>query len=252
MDPLSCPRPVPDRHPDPAGGLEPASPVEGTPMITLPLERDGRCNVCGGTTFMRGPNERLSSTRELPRCVECLSLERHRQLREVYRRIPTEVLRTLEVLQMSPDVSVEADWFASCEVSVFGGRNSLDLEDIDRPDGSYDLVICNHVLEHIEHDRQGFRELMRITRPQGFLQVTVPTPYTRAHTKELGYPDEGAFGHWRAYGRDLVERFAEARPGAELVQVEVFDPVTAAGGYVYFWTLDPATAARLRGWMQGA
>jgi len=220
-------------------------------MITLPLRRDAHCNVCGGDAFMRGPNDRLSSTREPPRCTECLSLERHRQLRQVYARIPREVLATLDVLQMSPDVSVEPSWFAACEVSVFGGENHLDLEAIDRPDRRYDLVICNHVLEHVRDDRRGFRELLRITRPDGLLQVTVPTPYTRETTKELGQPDEGAFGHWRAYGRDLVQRFAEVSPDAHLVQVEVFDPVTAAGGYVYFWTPSEATASRLRGWMGG-
>jgi SAM-dependent methyltransferase len=218
-------------------------------LITLPPAREPRCNVCGGDTFMHGPNGRLSSTRELPRCTECLSLERHRQLRRVYARIPPEVLAAMEVLQMSPDVSVERGWFASYEVSVFGGENHLDLEAIDRPDGRYDLVICNHVLEHVRDDRRGFSELLRITREAGFIQVTVPTPYTRETTKELGYPDEGAFGHWRAYGRDLVERFAEVAPEARLVQVEVFDPVTAAGGYVYFWSRSEATADRLRGWM---
>jgi len=219
-------------------------------MITIPLERDPRCNVCGGDSFMRGPNDRLSSTRELPRCTECLSLERHRQLRRVYARIPRDVLATLDVLQMSPDVSVEPSWFAGCEVSVFGGENHLDLEAIDRPAARYDLVICNHVLEHVRDDRQGFRELLRITRREGLLQVTVPTPYTRETTKELGQPDEGAFGHWRAYGRDLVQRFAAAAPHAHLVQVEVFDPVTAAGGYVYFWSGSADTAARLERWME--
>lgn len=221
-------------------------------MITLPRAADRRCNVCGGDTFMRGPNDRLSSTGEPPRCVECLSLERHRQLRLVYARFPREFLAGLEVLQMSPDVGVDPAWFACCEVSVFGGANSLDLERIDRPDARYDLVVCNHVLEHVEDDRQGFRELLRITRPEGFLQITVPTPYTRERTKELGYPDEGAFGHWRAYGRDLVERFAEAAPGVHLVQVEAFDPVTGAGGYVYFWSRSADTARRIRAHMGAA
>jgi SAM-dependent methyltransferase len=218
-------------------------------MITLPRAAERRCNVCGGEEFMHGPNNRLSATRELPRCVECLSLERHRQLRTVYARIPDEVLAGLEVLQMSPDVSVQPDWFARYEVSVFGGSNSLDLEAIDRPDAGYDLVICNHVLEHVKHDRQGFRELLRITRAHGFVQITVPTPYTRATTREFDEPDGGAFGHWRAYGQDLVEHFSAALPGVHLVQVEAFDPVTQAGGYIYFWTLSKDTAARLHGWM---
>jgi hypothetical protein len=110
-------------------------------------------------------------------------------------------------------------------------------------------VVCNHVLEHVEDDCTGFRELLRIPRPKGFIQVTVPTPYTRERTKEFGFPKEGAFGHWRAYGQDLVERFAEAAPAARLVQVEAFDPVTDAGGYIYFWSTAAQTAARSHAWM---
>ena len=50
-------------------------------------------------------------------------------------------------------------------------------------------------------------------------------------------------------GADLVDRFSEAAPGVHLVQVEVFDPVTGAGGYVYFWSRDAGTAQRIRTWM---
>ena len=247
-----CPRPPALRVMLFASTVSSAPPPRELSMITLPRAADTACNVCGGTTFMLGPNERLSSTRKPPRCTSCKSLERHRQLRLVYARLPREMLSRFDVLQMSPDISVVAEWFASFEVSVFGGENSLDLQAIDRPDARYDLVVCNHVLEHVENDRQGFRELMRITRPEGFIQVTVPTPYTRQHTKELGYPDEGAFGHWRAYGADLVERFAEAAPGVHLVQVEAFDPVTDAGGYVYFWSYSQATARRLEELMRSS
>ena len=48
---------------------------------------------------------------------------------------------------------------------------------------------------------------------------------------------------------DAPSHFAEAAPWAHLVQVEVFDPVTAAGGYVYFWANTAATAERIRAYM---
>ena len=113
-------------------------------MITLPRAADTACNVCGGTTFMLGPNERLSSTRKPPRCTSCKSLERHRQLRLVYARLPREMLSRFEVLQMSPDISVVADWFASFEVSVFGGENSLDLQALVRALHHRVLSVCCH------------------------------------------------------------------------------------------------------------
>jgi len=209
----------------------------------------GACNICGGTRFEAGPNGRLSSTGRAPRCSACRSLERHRQLRRVYALLPAAYLATLDVLQLSPDIGVAPDWFRSYEVSEYGGENSLDLQAIARPDAAYDLVICNHVLEHVADDRQGLRELLRVTRPDGFVQLTVPSPYTRATTVDWGYADARAHGHYRGYGRDFLARFGEARPDATVLQIEVFDPVTAAGSYVYLWTAQTARAAQLERWI---
>jgi len=208
------------------------------------------CNICGGTQFEPGPNQRMSSTGRAPRCTQCRSLERHRQLRRVYAFLPADFLAGLDVLQLSPDIGVDPAWFRSYEVSEYGGANSLDLQAIDRPDARYDLVICNHVLEHVADDRQGLRELLRVTRPEGFVQITVPSPYTRATTVDWGFPDARAHGHYRGYGRDFLARFGQARADARLLQVEVFDPVTDAGSYVYLWTASEACARRLAGWIR--
>ncbi|HSH07725.1 MAG TPA: methyltransferase domain-containing protein [Burkholderiales bacterium] len=209
----------------------------------------GACNICGGTRFEPGPNGRVSSTGRAPRCSGCRSLERHRQLRRVYALLPADYLAGLDVLQLSPDIGVEPSWFRSYEVSEYGGDNSLDLQAIARPDAAYDLVICNHVLEHVADDRQGLRELLRVTRADGFVQLTVPSPYTRATTRDWGYPDARAHGHYRGYGRDFLARFGQARPDATVLEVEVFDPATEAGSYVYLWTASATRAARLERWI---
>ena len=114
------------------------------------------------------------------------------------------------VIQFSEDRAVESDWFKSFEVSILGRRNSLNLQAIERPDGAYDIAICNHVLEHVEQDRQAFRELMRILKPDSFLQFSVPFPQGRVVTEDWGYPKPELHQHYRVYGRDLVERFTKA------------------------------------------
>ncbi len=197
---------------------------------------DVKCNICSGMQFEPGPNERVSATGKLPRCKNCRSLERHRQLRQVYAQLPNKYLEELDVLQLSPDIGVDPAWFNSYEVSVFEGENSLNLESIDRADASYDLVICNHVLEHVADDGKGLRELMRITRPDGLVQITVPSPYTRAVTVDWGYAKKEAHGHYRGYGKDFLQLFPQAELGATVLQVEAIDDVTAAGGYVYLWS----------------
>ena len=210
---------------------------------------DVMCNICEGTQFGPGPNDRRSATGRLPRCENCMSLERHRQLRQVYAQLPANYLQQLDVLQLSPDIGVDPAWFKSYEVSVFGGDNSLDIEDIDRPDASYDLVICNHVIEHVANDRKGLQELMRITRPYGFIQITVPSPYTRKVTVDWGYPKQEAHGHYRGYGKDFLQLFSKAIPGATVLQVEAIDNVTDAGGYVYLWSSDEGLISQFKEWI---
>ncbi len=184
-----------------------------------------------------------------PRCAGCGSLERHRRLRSVYAGFPEDFLAGLEVLQLSPDIGVDPGWFARYEVSEYGGENSIDLENIDRADASYDLLVCNHVLEHVCDDRRGYRELLRVTRPNGCVQITVPSPYTQSSTRDWGYPRPEAHGHYRGYGRDIVEMFREAAPRAEVVEVEVHDPVTGDGDFVYFSTCSPTLHQQLCGWL---
>lgn len=211
--------------------------VGGAVQVALPSLGPGEpCNICGDTRFEPGPAGRLGRLGAPPRCVSCRSLERHRQVRRVYSRLDATWLGKLEVLQLSPDVGVDQRWFRRYELSQYHGDNHLDLEAIDRPDQSYDLVICNHVLEHVADDRRGYRELMRITRSSGFVQVSVPSPHTLEHTVDWGYPRAESNDHYRGYGRDLVERFGAAYPAARMIEVEASDPVTAQVGYVYLAT----------------
>ena len=178
-----------------------------------------------------------------PRCVSFGSLERHRAVRAVWNPLVGEELNKLKAIQFSLDPSVEMKWFESLEVSIYGKRNSLDLENIDRDSDIYDVVICNHVLEHVENDRLAFREIMRILDPSGFFQFTVPTPRRRAATEEWGYPDS-PHGHFRIYGKDLVHRFGEAAPGVKILSIPCVDDATGEPDIVYFTSMDES---RIRG-----
>jgi hypothetical protein len=106
------------------------------------------CNICKGTEFTEGPLGRLSLTGKKPCCKKCGSLERHRILRSVWNLIPTDYLSKQTALQFSLDPSVNPNWFEQLEVSIYEQRNSLDLQNIDKTDNSYDIVICNQILEH--------------------------------------------------------------------------------------------------------
>jgi SAM-dependent methyltransferase len=81
---------------------------------------------------------------------------------------------------------------------------------------SFDIVIANHVLEHVADDLQALAEIRRVLRVGG--HAILQTPYSRKlnHTwQDPGIADArsrlqayGQEDHVRLYGRDIFERFA--------------------------------------------
>ncbi len=73
-------------------------------------------------------------------------------------------------------------------------------------DGSFDVVICSEVLEHIEDNRTAVAELVRVLKPGGDLVVTVPRFWpericwaiSRAYHREPG-------GHIRIYQKARID-----------------------------------------------
>jgi SAM-dependent methyltransferase len=186
------------------------------------------CNFCGGSEFVTGPKGRLSRNQKFPCCKNCGSLERHRVLRQVYIKL-REIcpFDRYSCLHISEDISVKPEWFNQYELSVYGGKNSIDLQEIDRPDDKYDVVVCNHVLEHVENDVKALSELFRIFNQNGFFQLSVPQPITIKETTDWGYADKSQFGHYRIYGIDIEEKFQQAMsPDICYLKVIAFDPVT--------------------------
>ena len=234
--------------PDAAFGLRVSSPSDRGQVTTGEVD-SVECNICQGQSFEAGPKGRTSMfTKKLPKCSQCGSLERHRIIFGVWKRMLESGLEFDDKLaiQFSQERAVEPGWFKSLEESIFGVENSLDLQSIDRPNGAYDVAICNHVLEHVQHDDQAMRELMRILRSDGFLQFTVPGPRWREVTEDWGCPKPEVHQHYRIYGRDLLERFSAAQPGIYIMEVPGQDDVTGEFDFVYFATLDEARLAAIR------
>ena len=81
---------------------------------------------------------------------------------------------------------------------------------------SFDLVIANHVLEHVADDLAAVREIRRVLRPGG--QAILQTPFSATLHRtwsDPGIDTDGArlqaYGqedHVRLFGRDIFERFA--------------------------------------------
>ncbi|WP_119304291.1 class I SAM-dependent methyltransferase [Dongia deserti] len=205
-----------------------------------------RCNICGGREFTPGPKGRLSARGKPPRCARCHSLERHRAFRSILVDLGPRRFRPLRCLQFSKDPTVDKRWFERFELTVFGKRNSLDLQQIDRPDGSYDAIICNHVLEHVADYRAALRELARVLSRRGFLFLSFPDPYRVEHTQDWGYPKPDLHNHYRHFGRDVEEVFGHEMPDCFVVAVTSQDQITGIGDMAYVVTRNPQWFKRAR------
>ena len=92
------------------------------------------------------------------------------------------------------------------DLSLHSAMIQLDLQDIDLPDASVDVVLTPHVLEHVPDTDRALSELFRVMRPGGhvFLQVPIPQAVTTVPT-EPEYHGDRTLVYFR-FGWDLADR----------------------------------------------
>ena len=79
---------------------------------------------------------------------------------------------------------------------------------------SFDVILCNHVLEHILDDTKAMQELFRVMRPGGMGVFQIPQDLNRDKTYEdHNITDKkerakifGQYDHVRIYGRDYFDK----------------------------------------------
>ena len=135
---------------------------------------------------------------------------------------PERCLR--EKLTVLPGVKYTAGDKFTPGYSYPRGTIDLDITAMPFADGSFDLILCSHVLEHVPEDQRAMTELHRVLAPGGMAILMVPIALDRATTDEdpsVTDPQErirrfGQFDHVRLYGRDYVDRLKSA--GFEVVE----------------------------------
>lgn len=83
------------------------------------------------------------------------------------------------------------------------------ITDIDLGEGTADVVMCCHVLEHIIEDQRGIAELHRILKPKGLAILMVPQKAGLAQTQRIPDVTLDGFGHVWDYGDDFPKRVEE-------------------------------------------
>jgi SAM-dependent methyltransferase len=189
------------------------------------------CPVCGYKGLFRYYG---APPRRDAECPECKCLERHRLLK-VWTDRSSDAVKGTRALHFAPEKSVMGfirnlpREYITCDIVPGAADVVRNLESIDEPDESFDLVICSHVLEHVD-DKKALKELRRILRPSGAVILMVPIIEAWATTYEnpqATSPDDrelyfGQWDHVRYYGRDLRDRIRAA--GFELSEFTAMEP----------------------------
>jgi predicted SAM-dependent methyltransferase len=89
-----------------------------------------------------------------------------------------------------------------------------DICDLPFEDNSYDIIFCNHVLEHIPDDTKAMQELFRVLKPNGMAILQIPQELARVTTfSDDSITDQkeraaifGQYDHVRIYGRDYFDK----------------------------------------------
>jgi SAM-dependent methyltransferase len=178
------------------------------------------CPICGHDGIMIGVGQ---PPRWDARCAQCGSRERHRLLWLWATRSGANQLYGKRILHFAPEKALRSALMNSCayetaDLRQQGVTHQADMSQLAIADQTYDVVIANHVLEHVDDDRRAMRELFRILQPGGIALLTVPINPTREVTYEdatITDPVErqahfNAPDHRRFYGLDFSDRLRNA------------------------------------------
>jgi SAM-dependent methyltransferase len=154
-------------------------------------------------------------------CPGTLSLERHRLLWLYLTHETTFLKDHIKVLHIAPEQVFYTKFkgFDHWDYTTTDLHSPLadvkaDICALPFEDNSYDLILCNHVLEHIPDDHTAMKELYRVLKEGGTLIAQVPLDENRTATFEddsiTDFKERtkvfGQYDHVRVYGTDYYER----------------------------------------------
>ena len=165
-------------------------------------------------------------------CPGTLSLERHRLL-WLYLDKETDFLNSnLKVLHVAPEQVFYKKFkkLKNWEYFTFDLNSPIadikgDLISTNFKDEYFDLIICNHVLEHIEDDKSALDEMYRILKYNGISILQVPINVKKENTfEDLSIKSKiqrekyfGQYDHVREYGLDFKDRVEQAGFEVEMI-----------------------------------
>jgi predicted SAM-dependent methyltransferase len=208
------------------------------------FEITGRCNArryrgnavtcpCCGKTFRTFMDFKCSDINNKSRyqgysentiCPRCFSFSRHRIVCNYFDENRKKLENNPEILMFGAEFSIEK-WFRkhgyryhTADLFDRTAEMKVDIQNTRFPDESWSLIICNHVLEHVPDYNAALKELQRILKKGGILELTVPTDKnlntvyedTGIITGEQRIERFGQIDHLRIFGNDFSEKLENA------------------------------------------
>ena len=197
------------------------------------------CPVCGGRFRRFQPDW----NRPDAKCWRCGAHERHRAVALLWRERPELLGEAGRLLHFAPEWCFRhtprpsGQRYVTTDLDPGKDDLPLDIRALDLPDASFDAIICSHVLEHVDRDRDALAELRRVVAPGGWVLLMVPQDLGRAETYEdaaITDPAARRAAYWqddhvRLYGRDFADRIRAAGFDVEvIVMADALGPAAAA------------------------
>lgn len=178
------------------------------------------CNVCGHQFRKFLPYGRKA--RENALCPNCLALERHRLMWLFLQEKTNFFTDKLKVLHIAPELcfidrmdSLPNLEYITGDIESPLAKVKMDVHQIPFEDNSFDVVFCNHVMEHVEDDTLACKEINRVLKKDGWGIIQSPVYDLKKTIEDKSITDpaerERMFGqrdHVRKYGNDYANRLS--------------------------------------------
>ena len=150
-----------------------------------------------------------------------LSLERHRLLWLYLQNETVFFSEKLKVLHFAPEQAFYKRFknignldYVTTDLNSPLADVKADICDLPFKDNEFDVILCNHVLEHIPDDTKAMQELYRVLKVGGMGIFQIPQDLKRAITfEDNSITDKkerakifGQYDHVRIYGRDYFDK----------------------------------------------
>ena len=179
-----------------------------------------QCPVCQHRYRKFLPYGRVA--RENALCPNCLALERHRLLWMYLQERTSIFTQEHRMLHVAPEYCF-IDRFARLEQLDYVTADlespladiKMDIHQMPFEANSFDSVLCNHVLEHVDNDLLALGEIYRVLKPGGWAIVQVPffpplpdktLEDPSVQTAAERFEKYGQEDHVRLYGNDYQQR----------------------------------------------